>query len=109
MAEEHATAFAKRSIKTSAKLAGLKLAVSMMDLTTLEGKIRRAKSHSFAARRCNRSTCAMRFRPARRFAFIPTSSVSRKSFKLFLQVAAWLSLFSLGGYKALVTEKYKTR
>jgi len=38
MAEERATAFAKRSIKTSTKLAGLKLAVSMMDLTTLEGK-----------------------------------------------------------------------
>src|ERR1700736_3284597 len=38
MAEERATAFAKRSIKTSAKLDGLKLAVSMMDLTTLEGK-----------------------------------------------------------------------
>jgi len=30
--------FGKRSIKTSAKLAGLKLAVSMCDLTTLEGK-----------------------------------------------------------------------
>src|SRR5213082_1795420 len=38
MAEERAGAFAKRSIKTSAKLAGLKMAVSMMDLTTLEGK-----------------------------------------------------------------------
>ena len=38
MIEGRATAFAKRSIKTSAKLAGLKLAVSMMDLTTLEGK-----------------------------------------------------------------------
>src|SRR5919198_2536445 len=38
MAEERAAALAKRSIKTSAKLAGLKLAVSMMDLTTLEGK-----------------------------------------------------------------------
>ena len=38
MAEERAAAFAKRSIKTSAKLAGLKLAVSMMDLTTLEGQ-----------------------------------------------------------------------
>jgi deoxyribose-phosphate aldolase len=37
-AEERAAAFAKRSIKTSAKLAGLKMAVSMMDLTTLEGK-----------------------------------------------------------------------
>ncbi len=38
MAEERAVAFTKRSIKTSAKLAGLKMAVSMMDLTTLEGK-----------------------------------------------------------------------
>src|SRR3984893_10513176 len=38
MVEERAGAFAKRSIKTSAKLAGLKLALSMMDLTTREGK-----------------------------------------------------------------------
>src|SRR5438093_8197503 len=38
MVEERAQAFTKRSIKTSAKLAGLKMVVSMMDLTTLEGK-----------------------------------------------------------------------
>ena len=38
MIEERAAAFTKRSIKTGAKLAGLKMAVSMMDLTTLEGK-----------------------------------------------------------------------
>src|SRR5213596_2721504 len=38
MVEERAAAFGKRSIKTSAKLTGLKMAVSMMDLTTLEGK-----------------------------------------------------------------------
>ena len=38
MVEERAAAFGKRSIKTSAKLDGLRLAVSMMDLTTLEGK-----------------------------------------------------------------------
>ncbi len=38
MAEERAAAFTKRSLKTSAKLAGLKMAVSMCDLTTLEGK-----------------------------------------------------------------------
>jgi deoxyribose-phosphate aldolase len=38
MAEERAAAFARRSIKSNAKLAGLKMAVSMMDLTTLEGK-----------------------------------------------------------------------
>lgn len=37
MVEERAAAFTKRSIKTSAKLNGLKLAISMMDLTTLEG------------------------------------------------------------------------
>ena len=36
--EERAAAFTKRSIKTSAKLAGLKMAVSMMDITSLEGK-----------------------------------------------------------------------
>src|ERR1700712_3821310 len=38
MIEERAAAFGKRSIKTAAKLSGLKLAISMMDLTTLEGK-----------------------------------------------------------------------
>lgn len=38
MAEERAAAFTKRSIKTDAKLAGLKMVVSMMDLTTLEGR-----------------------------------------------------------------------
>src|SRR3979411_162282 len=43
MVEERAGAFAKRSIKTSAKLAGLKLAISMMDLTTLEEKAPRGK------------------------------------------------------------------
>jgi deoxyribose-phosphate aldolase len=36
--EERAQALAKRSIKGGAKVAGLKLAVRMMDLTTLEGK-----------------------------------------------------------------------
>jgi deoxyribose-phosphate aldolase len=38
MAEERAAAFTKRSLKAAAKLAGLKLAVGMCDLTTLEGK-----------------------------------------------------------------------
>jgi deoxyribose-phosphate aldolase len=38
MVEERAAAFTKRSIKTSAKIAGLKMAVNMCDLTTLEGK-----------------------------------------------------------------------
>jgi deoxyribose-phosphate aldolase len=38
MVEERAGASARRSVKTSAKLQGLKLAISMMDLTTFEGK-----------------------------------------------------------------------
>ncbi len=36
--EERAAALGKRSIKKAAKLAGLRLAISMCDLTTLEGK-----------------------------------------------------------------------
>ena len=38
MSEERASSFSKRSIKADAKLHGLKMVVSMMDLTTLEGK-----------------------------------------------------------------------
>ncbi len=38
MAAARAASFTRRSIKTSAKLAGLRLALSMLDLTTLEGK-----------------------------------------------------------------------
>jgi deoxyribose-phosphate aldolase len=38
MTEERAASFTKRSLKSTAKLEGLKLALSMMDLTTLEGK-----------------------------------------------------------------------
>src|SRR6476469_2782495 len=38
MVEERAASFTKRSIKKETKVAGLKLAVSMVDLTTLEGK-----------------------------------------------------------------------
>jgi deoxyribose-phosphate aldolase len=36
--EERAASFGKRSIKKATKVAGLKLAIAMMDLTTLEGK-----------------------------------------------------------------------
>jgi deoxyribose-phosphate aldolase len=38
MVEERAASFGKRSLKAEAKLAGLKMVVSMCDLTTLEGK-----------------------------------------------------------------------
>ena len=38
MLEQRAGQFTKRSIKAAAKMAGLRLAMSMLDLTTLEGK-----------------------------------------------------------------------
>jgi deoxyribose-phosphate aldolase len=38
MLEQRAASFTRRSIKTESKLAGLRLALSMVDLTTLEGK-----------------------------------------------------------------------
>ncbi|MEZ6234432.1 MAG: deoxyribose-phosphate aldolase [Phycisphaerales bacterium] len=38
MASERAAAFTRRSIKTTSKAAALRLALSMLDLTTLEGK-----------------------------------------------------------------------
>jgi deoxyribose-phosphate aldolase len=38
MVEQRAASFTRRSIKTASKTAGLKLALSMLDLTTLEGK-----------------------------------------------------------------------
>ncbi len=37
-AEERAASFTKRSIKTESKMQGLRMALSMVDLTTLEGK-----------------------------------------------------------------------
>jgi deoxyribose-phosphate aldolase len=42
-AEERAASLAKRSLKKDSKLWGLKLAISMIDLTTLEGKDTRGK------------------------------------------------------------------
>ncbi len=38
MVDQRAGAFSRRSIKTDSKAAGLRLAISMLDLTTLEGK-----------------------------------------------------------------------
>lgn len=46
MAAERAASFTKRSIKTSTKVAGLRLALSMLDLTTLEGKDSAEKARS---------------------------------------------------------------
>lgn len=48
--EERAAALGKRSIKKGAKVAGLKLAIAMMDLTTLEGKDTPGKVRAMCAK-----------------------------------------------------------
>ena len=50
MLEARAGALAKRSIKTSAKMAGITLAVECMDLTTLEGKDSDGRVRSLCAK-----------------------------------------------------------
>lgn len=50
MADQRAASFTKRSIKSGAKDAGLRLAVSMTDLTTLEGKDSAEKVRSLCAK-----------------------------------------------------------
>lgn len=53
MAEQRAASFTKRSIKGPSKLAGLKLALSMVDLTTLEGKDTPEKVRSLCRKAVN--------------------------------------------------------
>jgi deoxyribose-phosphate aldolase len=53
--EERAASFAKRSIKKATKVAGLKLAVAMMDLTTLEGKDTAGKVRQL----CQKARCPL--------------------------------------------------
>jgi hypothetical protein len=72
MAEERATAFAKRSIKTSAKLAGLKLAVSMMDLTKILKIVDKLRAGVVWANTYNNS-----IRPVRSAATKKAASVAR--------------------------------
>src|SRR5512139_3376993 len=48
--EERAQALGKRSIKKEAKVAGLRLAISMCDLTTLEGKDSPARVRQLCAK-----------------------------------------------------------
>jgi deoxyribose-phosphate aldolase len=50
MAGERAASFTKRSIKASAKASGLRLALSMVDLTTLEGKDSPEKARSLCGK-----------------------------------------------------------
>ncbi len=53
MLETRAGALAKRSIKASAKLAGIRLAIECMDLTTLEGKDSPGRVRSLCAKARN--------------------------------------------------------
>lgn len=63
MVEARAAALAKRSLKKGAKVQGLRLAISMMDLTTLEGKDTPAKV---------RALCAKAMRPLASDASLPS-------------------------------------
>lgn len=63
MLEARAGALSKRSVKTSAKVAGIRVAVSCMDLTTLEGKDSEGRI---------RSLCAKAKRPAPHLADVPS-------------------------------------
>ena len=63
MLEERAGSLSKRSIKTSAKIAGIRLAIQCMDLTTLEGKDSEGRV---------RSLCAKAIRPAPHLPDVPS-------------------------------------
>ena len=53
MAESRAASFTKRSIKAATKVSGLALALSMVDLTTLEGKDTLEKARSLCRKAAN--------------------------------------------------------
>ncbi len=53
MLETRAGALSKRSIKTTAKVAGIRLAIACMDLTTLEGKDSQGRVRSLCAKAIN--------------------------------------------------------
>ena len=58
---ERVARFQSRAIKNASKVEALKLVLSMIDLTTLEGQTRPARCGSCATRRC---TCTTASRPA---------------------------------------------
>jgi deoxyribose-phosphate aldolase len=63
MLEARASALSKRSIKTSAKMAGIRLAIECMDLTTLEGRDSEGRV---------RSLCAKAVKPAPHLPDVPS-------------------------------------
>lgn len=63
MLEARAGALAKRSIKTTAKMAGIRLAIECMDLTTLEGRDSEGRV---------RSLCAKAIKPAPHLPDVPS-------------------------------------
>jgi deoxyribose-phosphate aldolase len=64
MAEARAASFKTRSIKAAAKLAGLRLAVSMVDLTTLEGKDSPEKVRGLCAKAVRPSSTPLPISPS---------------------------------------------
>lgn len=63
MLEARASALSKRSIKTTAKMAGIRLAIECMDLTTLEGRDSEGRV---------RSLCAKAIKPAPHLPDVPS-------------------------------------
>jgi len=76
--EERASALGKRSLKKAAKVAGLKLSISMMDLTTLEGKDTPGKVRQMCQKALRPSTAMAASGPAPPSASIRTSYRSRR-------------------------------
>ena len=73
-AEQRAASLSTRSIKTSAKAYALDLAISMVDLTTLEGQDTEGKVRSLAAKAMHPDPPTRPARPPRRSASTPTWS-----------------------------------
>lgn len=72
MAEERAAAFTKRSIKNDSKLAALKLALSMVDLTTLEGRDTPEKVRSLCRKAADPGDGALDLPPVAAVCVYPT-------------------------------------
>ena len=64
MAKRRAASFTTRSIKTSTKASGLRLAMSMLDLTTLEGKDSPEKVRALCAKAISPHVCSVPFKDA---------------------------------------------
>ena len=105
--DERAAKFTKRSIKNEAKAVGLKMAVSMMDLTTLEGSRFEGQSHPSLSKgppsdgrslRLPAVRCGLRLSESRRACRFGTEGHGEFRSHLLLpdfQAASILSIFAL--------------